>query len=143
MSPSPEIASWLPTGRGAEPQVSTTVASTAPRPRGARPAAGTSRRQDRHGTPAPSETARSAGCPWASGPPARTRATKAGSKGWKVRRMGGLLVRVGPCCPRRVRPATRFLRVQTAPSIAISRAFSPASRSAEIASASASSEAML
>jgi cytoskeletal protein RodZ len=32
ISPSPEIASWLPTGRGAEPQVSTTVASTAPLP---------------------------------------------------------------------------------------------------------------
>ncbi len=30
--PSPEITSWLPTGRGAEPQVSTTVASAAPRP---------------------------------------------------------------------------------------------------------------
>ena len=30
--PSPSMARWLPTGRGAEPQVSTTVASATPRP---------------------------------------------------------------------------------------------------------------
>ena len=33
MSPSPEIASWLPTGRGAEPHVSTTVAKHGAQPR--------------------------------------------------------------------------------------------------------------
>ena len=32
MPASPETASCAPTGRGAEPQVSTTVASAAPRP---------------------------------------------------------------------------------------------------------------